>query len=61
MRRTYGQVKKLAEQCLCTPEHMSYVLNGHRVPSRKLALRIENAMNGAIKATELLFPNTKGG
>jgi hypothetical protein len=58
-KRSYGFVKKLAGQCDCTPEHMSYILNGHRTPSRKLALRIETSTNGSIKAVKLLFPDQR--
>ncbi len=59
MKKYQGTVKELAAKCKCTPEHMSYVLNGRRKPSAPLALRIEQATGGAVTRMELLYPEEK--
>jgi DNA-binding transcriptional regulator YdaS (Cro superfamily) len=53
MKKYRGQVKQLAQACGCTPEHMSYVLNGHRKPSPKLCMLIEKETDGMLTRYDL--------
>lgn len=39
--------------------HTNMLILGHRVPSRRTALRIERITKGKIKAKDLLFPKDK--
>lgn len=36
--------------------YLNLIILGHRIPSKKLALRIEKATKGKIKAIDLIFP-----
>ena len=49
--------RKLAEELDIDESYLSCVVNFHRVPSRKLAIKIEKFTSGEVTATELLFGN----
>lgn len=55
MKLKRGYVKDLAAKCGVTPEHMSFVLGGHRRPSADLAELIEINSNGKFKKDKLIF------
>lgn len=51
------QLIPIAERAGTTVEYLLQIKYGKRKPSRKLALKIEEASGGRIKKMDLLFPD----
>jgi len=52
----HGEQIRLARKVNVHQSHLSKIARGRRRPSPELALRIEQAMSGAVTRDELLFP-----
>ena len=50
------KAKDLAEKLDVHPVYLAYIESGARIPSRKLAKRIERVTDGEIGKMQLLFP-----
>jgi transcriptional regulator with XRE-family HTH domain len=56
------RLSTFAQQAGLKQSYASLIKNGRRRPSPNLALRIQEATDGAVTVMELLFPkNTNGG
>ncbi len=52
-------VPKLANKLNITKQHLYDILRGKAFPSRKLAAKIEDETEGAVKRTDLLYPENE--
>lgn len=50
----FGTIKAFAEQTGVTRQYMTDVLNGHRTPGKKLAIRMSKALGGEVSTAEIL-------
>jgi len=62
--KTYFDEKKSTRKAFCSAvgihyQHLNNLLRKERNPSPALALRIEQATNGAVTRMELLYPEQK--
>lgn len=53
--------EKLANVVNSSVPYLSQLAHGHRIASRKLASKIEQATLGEVSAAEMLFPTDKYG
>ena len=51
-----GRARSTSKTIGCGQSTLSMIVSGHRRPSSRLALRIEQATGGAVTRDELLFP-----
>lgn len=55
-----AEIDNLAARVGVTAMHMRHCARGFRIPSRKLAIKIEQATGGKVTAYECLFPEERG-